>query len=1179
MTKGLLIALIVFGLFNKAQAQRPSGRPAADPGALRSNLHKKFIRVSSLPVVIDSLSLVPNSFQVSGISADAYQIDYSRSTINWVRRPNLDSVLVTYRRFPFPIGKVTQRMDFGPVMDKFVVAPSLYNGTGGNSRDDFFNFGNITYNGSFGRAISFGNSQDAVVTSNLNLQISGYLADSIEIAAAITDNNIPIQPDGTTAELNDFDRIFLQFKKKNWALSMGDIDLRQNENYFLNFYKRLRGGSFETTTKIGDSITNKTLISGAVAKGKFTRNVFNGQEGNQGPYRLTGANNELYFIVLAGTEKVFINGQLMQRGEDQDYVINYNTAEISFTPKQMITKDSRIQIEFEYSNQYYLNVNLYLYDEAQINKKLRLRFGVFNNSDARNSPITQTLDDPRKRFLNGLGDSVNKAFYPVSAPDTGSGKILYRKADTVYQAASGLYFHDSVYVFSADPGLQRYNLTFVDVGVGNGDYVPDPNGVNGNVYKWIAPGPAGHQGQFSAAEFLVTPKTQQVVTFGADYILNKETQVTADIARSRYDLNSLSTIDKNNDAGNGLRFTLKNLHPFQPKPSGDSHKDSARGLELSSLLSYEYVDARFQPLERIRPVEFLRDWGLPLIQPKANETFYNAAFKLQDKKQNNVRYELAGYKRGESFSGVRNGIGSTLNLHGWLLNDQATLTVDRGDINNGYFWRPNADISKTLKKFGDYTVGASYSVEHNEQRNKFTDSVTYDSYSFSIAQVYLKSPVTKPNRWGVTYFIREDAYPYGKNLATTNRSQNTNVFTELTKNSHEQVRVNATYRSLTVSNAAVTTQQPDHSLLARAEYIVNEVKGMITGTVLYEVGSGQEQKRSYSYISVPAGTGQYAWIDLNSDGVEQLNEFVLAQYPDQAKYIRVFTPTNDFVKANYSTINYSFILNPRMLLGGHAKGWKKIWSNIYLQSSLQLTQKEQAVGFIELNPFKEPLNDTALITRNSVFSNSFSFNKLNAKWGFDLSNNRNSSKALLTYGYQTQSLQDWNLRTRWNISRSFLFTSIFRTGTTSLLTNSKNFDNSNYDVSQYSLEPSVSFTRKANFRLTMGYRYANKKNVEAYGGETYYSGGLNTEAKYNLVQSTSIQARLTYADIHYTGNTNSTVSYTILDGLLPGKNYLWGLDLTKKLGNNLELNIQYEGRKPGEGHVIHTGRASLRAIL
>jgi len=69
-------------------------------------------------------------------------------------------------------------------------------------------------------------------TSNLNLQISGYLADSIRIDAAITDNNIPIQPDGTTADLNEFDKIFLQFSKKNWTLTMGDIDLKADQTIF-----------------------------------------------------------------------------------------------------------------------------------------------------------------------------------------------------------------------------------------------------------------------------------------------------------------------------------------------------------------------------------------------------------------------------------------------------------------------------------------------------------------------------------------------------------------------------------------------------------------------------------------------------------------------------------------------------------------------------------------------------------------------------------------------------------------------------------------------------------------------------------------------------------------------------------------------------------------------------------
>jgi hypothetical protein len=1171
LIKWLLIGLIFCGLLNKLSAQAPVPKPTA-PGKISSNLRRVYIPVSNGTLKLDSLSLVPHSFSVSGFPDSAYHIDYVHSTITWVRKPNLDSVQVQFRVFPFQLNGVVQRLDYNKVMDKFSIQPNVYSKDSKYDQDNFFNFGNITYNGSFGRAISFGNAQDAVVTSNLNLQISGYLADSIEIAAAITDNNIPIQPDGTTAQLSDFDQIYIQFKKKNWALRMGDIDLRQTDNYFLSFYKRLRGGSFETFTKISDSGSNHVLFSGAVAKGKFNRNIFQGEEGNQGPYRLTGANNELYFIVLAGTEKVYLDGALLQRGEDQDYVINYNTAELSFTPKRMITKDSRIQVEFEYSNQSYLNVNLYLADEAQINKKIRLRFGVFSNSDARNSPISQTLDDGRKKFLNELGDSIQNAFYPVEPIDTGQGlgSILYRKIDTTYKAANGLITHDSIFVVSSDREYTLYNLSFSSVGQGLGNYVLNAQGLNGNVYQWVAPVNGDRQGQFEAAEFLVTPKTQQVITGGIDYNISKETQVTADLARSRYDVNTLSTKDKGNDAGNATKLTFKNLHIL---------KSGFPGSAISSYLTYEYNDIRFQPLEPIRSVEFLRDWGLPLQLPKANETFYKAAFKLTDRTGNEIHYELAGYNRNTDFTGIRNLLGHSLHVNGWNFNDQISYTVDRGTIYNGYLFRPTVDVSKTMKHLGNYVVGFNFSMEQNVQRYPKTDSVSNDSYSFTILQAYLKSPDKSPNKWGVSYFYRQDAYPYGTNLALANRSQNVNVFTELTKNKNEQVRVNATYRSLQVINQAVSTQQADNSLLTRVEYTMREWKSLLMGNVLYEVGSGQEQKRNYTYVAVPAGTGQYTWIDLNNDGIQQLNEFVLAQFPDQATYIRIFTPTNDFVKANYNTFNYSVTINPRLLLGNHAVGFKKFLSNVFFQSSLQLNQKELATGFVQLNPFKAPLNDTSLISRSSIFVNSFSYNKLNPNWGFDISNNHNVTKALLTFGYQTQTFEEWNLRTRWNLNKSLVVNGVFKAGNSYLFSDNSSFSTSNYNISQYSIAPDISYTRHANLRVSIGYMYNPQKNEQQYGGETSFSSSVITDVKYNLVQNTSLEGRFTLNDINYNGTTNTTVSYIMLNGLLPGKNYIWGLDLTKKLGSFLELNITYEGRKPGEGHVIHTGRASIRAIL
>jgi hypothetical protein len=1129
-----------------------------------SNLRQRTILTSGV-ILLDTMSIVPGTVWIAGTDSSYFFVDYTKGTLSWLKKMPADSVIIQYRVFTFYPGSITRLYRFDSIQNNFMPITNEQRTTASSNETGIFNFGKLTYNGSLGRSISVGNNQDAVFNSQLNMQLSGYIGDSILLSAAITDNNIPIQPDGNTQRLNEFDQVLLQFRKKRWALDLGDIELRQYVSPFLQFYKRLQGAVLQQ--RLADAKTFSTSVtgSGAIAKGRFTRNIFNGQEGNQGPYRLKGPNNEFFFIVLANTERVFIDGIQLQRGEDQDYVINYNTAEITFTPRQMITKDKRIQVEFEYADRNYLNTLLFVSSETKIGNKLQVNLAIFNQADSRNAPINQTIDDAQRQFLADKGDNIEQAFYPSAQLDSFDiNKILYKQIDTVYDGGTA-----SIYVYSNDSEGSLFNLNFVDVGPNNGNYIQLFNAANGKVFKWVEPSDGKPQGNFEPAVFLITPKQLKIITASAQWKPDSATAISVDLGYSQNDINRFSSIDKANDNGLAIRFQAQRQQKISLL------KESTL---LSTKVAFEWVDSQFRTVERLRTVEFYRDWGLAFQPLFSDEKLPEFELLLNKNSNHQFRYKYASYIRGDGYKGSRHELQHHITIRDWQWQTLLQQTQFNTALDKGFFWKPSVQVKKNLTRLYRLSTGVNYAMEYNESKNIISDSVTPQSFGFDVLTAWIKTDVQKPNKLSVTYFTRSDLLPLSKELKRTDRSHNYSVQAELFGNLKHQWRLNTTFRTLQLlTNIPVPGLEADKTLLGRAEYLVREWNGFLTGQAFLEAGSGQEQRRDFSYLEVPPGTGQFAWNDYNNDGIQQLNEFETALFPDQAQFIRIFTPSNQFVKANYAQVNVSFLVNPSVFYR-NVPGKKRNWlTNLTWQSALQRFLKIQSAETVAANPVKGNLADTSLINLRYFFNNTISYNRYSSIWGIDFIQLLNYNKALLTYGFETQQQASFTLKTRLNLAGKITVEILPKISRLQLTT--PGFDNRNYDLSNKDIDIRFSYIQGTKLRISANYLSQQKDNKEIFGGEKAKANSLTTTVRYNAVNSTAFTASLTFTHIKYTGQTNTAVSYIMLDALLPGGNYLWNASVTKRLLQNLELNIEYQARKPSMARVIHTGTASIRALL
>ena len=1139
-------------------------------------MRERVVRITQDTTVLDSLSIAPGSSQLllGGQPADTarYRIDPVRGTLYWPKPYPTDSVVITYRVLPFAFHQTAQNKDIDRLRPDQEGNTNPFTWSASKGIDDPFATSGLNKSGSISRGIAFGNNQDLSVNSNLQLELSGHLNDRIQILASVTDDNIPIQPEGNTQQLQDFDQVFIKIFDDRSELVAGDFRMQSDkDNYYLRFFKKAQGALGATTFGVGPPI-NASLpeshryqlsvgASVAASRGKFARNVIQGVEGNQGPYRLSGDEGETFIIILSGTERVYIDGELLNRGQEFDYVINYNTSEIIFTPNRLITKDKRITVEFQYSDKNYARFINEAHAQLE-GGRLKLNFTAYNEFDSRNQPLQQTLDDVDRTLLSNIGDNLDQALVPsIDTVSFSNEFVLYALVDSLG--------YDSVFLYSTSADSARYQIGFTQVGQGNGDYILADFTANGRVFQWIGPDTVGgqiiRQGEYAPIRRLITPKKRQMVSLGAQYKIGPRTKTGVEIALSNNDLNTFSSRDRSDNLGTAVRFWGENKSPLQDDPLG---------WHLDTRLEGEYVQQTFQRIERFRPVEFERNWNLQNLSTEGDQLIAGAQAGISKKKSGFLRYTADAYQRGEDYTGLRNRLMADLRLKGFSVLADGSYLVSEG-VSRSRFLRHKSDWKKRL---GPIQLGFKDEHEFNQFFDTVvTDSLRPNSYRFYDWQTSIGSPDSSKNRYSIFYRQRTDWGLSTQDLKPSTFAAWYGFNFELVKNRKSTLRGKLAYRQLEILDTLLTAQAPDNTLVSRLEYNLRAFKEAVRSTTFYEIGTGLEQRREFVYVQVPAGQGVYAWIDYNGNDVKELNEFEIAAFPDQAEYIRVFTPSNVYVKTFTNQFNQVLNLQPSRVWK-KASGVRKYLAKLTTQTAFRIDRKtNNEEGLSAYNPFLTAIADTALLSLNSSWRNTVWLNRNHQKWGLTHIFQDLSGKTLLNGGFDSRANRYNELRLRLNLNKKLTLTSDGQKGTRSSASNF--LSGRTYTIDYLETSLSLAFQPNTGLRLSVSGSYEEKQNRPDFGGETALIRNLGTELRYNVMKKGSMLFNFNAISISYDGLNSTALAFEMLDALQPGINFTWSSSWQRKLSKNLQLTLNYNGRKSEESNTVHTGGMSVRAFF
>lgn len=1137
------------------------------------NKRSRIVVASKDTIRLDSLSIIPGSLVVQLgsrlLESTNYRIDYAASQFLLTVADSVQAEDTLYLNFRvFPLSFTAPRY----LRDRRVLeqppgktGDPYYTEKPSSQNISLFGMDGLTRSGSISRGLTIGTNQDAVVNSSLNLQLAGRISGNIDVLAAITDENIPVQAEGNTQQLQEFDKVFIQLNNDKHKLVAGDYDVRNPEGYFLRYFKKAQGGLYsynETFNRNGKSPGTITAgIGAAVSRGKFARNVINGIESNQGPYRLRGAENEIFIIVMSNSERVFIDGLLLERGQDRDYIIDYNTAEITFTTRRLINKDMRIIVEFQYADKNYARTLLTGFT-AWKDERLQAGINLYSEQDSKNQPLQQDLSSEDKQILAAAGDSLTQAF--AQGEDSVAfnvNEILYAKADTVDNGT----VYTNIFRYSTNPDSAFYRVSFSNVGPGNGNYIALDGVANGRVYQWVAPVAGIPQGTYEPKTLLITPKQRQMASGFLKYAVSKYTKLGLEMAASKDDLNRFATKDKGNDDGYAGRFTVEHIQPLQ-----SAHPE---GWNFTAALQTEANEQNFRPVEVFRPVEFIRDWNTGTLKSFDKEWLSNIQVGLRHAKRGDVRYGFRSYLRGTNYRGLMHTFNGNLRHESWFIkSDASLLSTSGGNIESSYL-RHRDEISKVI---GTWIPGVRFEQERNLFRKPGTDTLATTAFHFRIAEVFFTRPDTVNVSLKGSFSRREDDGINNTGFKHATTADMVAFGAGWNKNKHQKISVLFNYRNLKIIDSLYTAVKPEESTTARIDYTLNAGKGFLSLNSFYEGGTGQEPRRLYSFVEVAPGTGNYSWNDYNGDGIPQLNEFEIAVFQDQASYIRIFTSTDEYVKVFFNQFNAVFSITPAAL---YTEGKKPFWARFSAFSSFRFDNRITGKGGPEAwNPLPRSLPDTILLSTQSNGRHTLFFDRTSSKFAADITYQDQQIRQLLANGIESRSNEAFSGTVRWNI---FTWLGLQEKVERSMKSSdAEAFNTRNFSIRGRETETKLNFQPGSTYRLTVSYRYKDKINNRAEGlGEKAIINDAGLEWRFNSIRKGLISARFNYVEMVYNGEANTSIAFEMLEGLKEGTNLTWGLNIQRNLGSSLQLSINYEGRRPAGLKTIHTGGAQVRAFF